>query len=311
MSKISLKLKNWIAKNIWPFCVYQQRLNNLNDILFDKQHTIDNLEKLLDSYLNRLENFNLLTEHIARLEIEKESLSRKYLELDAEKKLLENEFQNFKEEQLQKHKLRISSIQFWDEHYKNNGNSGTGSYNRLAEFKADIINNFINNNTINSAIEFGCGDGHQLSLINYNNYTCVDVSEFIIQKNKEFFKSDSSKEFYCILTERDKYINKQFELSLSLDVIFHLIEDINFENYMEDLFRVSSKYVIIYSSNHEEYTIWPEYRHRKFMKYIQEHIHGWELYQFIPNKYPYVIGEEENTSTADFYIFKKIGIDKK
>jgi hypothetical protein len=95
-------------------------------------------------------------------------------------------------------------------------------------------------------------------------------------------------------------------ISISMDAIFHLLEDNVFANYMEDLFSLSNRYVIIYSSNHEEYTRWPEYRHRKFMGYIQQYISGWELEKFIPNKYPYVIGREEETSASDFYIFKKI-----
>ena len=90
-----------------------------------------------------------------------------------------------------------------------------------------------------------------------------------------------------------------------MDVIFHLIEDDVYANYMEDLFKVSNKYVIIYSSNHEEYTRWPEFRHRNFLSYIQKNIKGWKLDKFIPNKYPYVIGQEETTSTSDFYIFKR------
>lgn len=42
------------------------------------------------------------------------------------------------------------------------------------------------------------------------------------------------------------------------------------------------------------------------MKYFQEHISGWKLVSFIPNKYPYAIGLEESTSASDFYIFEKV-----
>jgi len=94
-------------------------------------------------------------------------------------------------------------------------------------------------------------------------------------------------------------------MSISMDVIFHLLEDQIFYEYMEDLFLLAERYVVIYNSNHEEYTKWSEYRHRNFISYIQEKISGWELYQYIPNRYPYKIGEEETTSASDFYIFKK------
>ena len=58
----------------------------------------------------------------------------------------------------------MNTLSYWENRYKNNGNSGAGSYGRLAEFKADVINNFIAENKITSVIEFGCGDGNQLSL---------------------------------------------------------------------------------------------------------------------------------------------------
>lgn len=38
----------------------------------------------------------------------------------------------------------FNSRNYWNDRYKNRGNSGSGSYNKLAEFKTEIINNFIN-----------------------------------------------------------------------------------------------------------------------------------------------------------------------
>jgi len=208
-------------------------------------------------------------------------------------------------EEVQENYMNIESGMFWNEHYKKGGNSGTGSYNRLAEFKAEVVNSFIKEKNIKTVIEFGCGDGNQLSLINYEKYTGVDVSDYIVEKNREKYAGDMAKEFYHTLTEREHYINQKYDMAISMDVIFHLLEDEVFEAYMEDLFAVAEKYVVIYSSNHEEYTRWVEYRHRKFMAYIQKNIEEWKVACFIPNKYPYVIGEEENTSASDFYIFKK------
>ncbi len=38
-----------------------------------------------------------------------------------------------------------TSGEYWEERYKVGGNSGAGSYNNLAKFKGEIINNFIEN----------------------------------------------------------------------------------------------------------------------------------------------------------------------
>lgn len=47
----------------------------------------------------------------------------------------------------------------------------------------------------------------------------------------------------------DAYANETADLTLSLDVIYHLIEDNVFFTYMDRLFDSSTKFVIIYSLN--------------------------------------------------------------
>ena len=69
------------------------------------------------------------------------------------------------------------SAQYWDDRYRLAGNSGAGSYGRLADFKANVLNEFVAREKIASVVEFGCGDGNQLSLSRYPRYTGFDVSE--------------------------------------------------------------------------------------------------------------------------------------
>ena len=59
-------------------------------------------------------------------------------------------------------KREFKSSKYWNERYKHGGNSGDGSYGHLAEYKAEIINDFIEENQIHNIIEFGSGDGNQL-----------------------------------------------------------------------------------------------------------------------------------------------------
>lgn len=56
------------------------------------------------------------------------------------------------------------------------GNSGAGSYNKIAIFKAKIMNQFVAENDIQHVIEFGFGDGAQLMRAKYPEYTGLDVS---------------------------------------------------------------------------------------------------------------------------------------
>ena len=201
---------------------------------------------------------------------------------------------------------RLDSGEFWDNVYLHGGNSGTGSYNRLAQFKSDVVNLFLEEKDIDTVIELGCGDGNQLSMIRYNQYTGVDVSPTVVKMNNERFSGRTNIKFFCSITERGQYINQTYDMALSMDVIFHLVEDDVFSAYLNDLFFLAKKYVVIYSSNHEEYTRWPEYRHRNFTGYVQEHFPQWELVQYIPNRYPYQIGRESETSASDFFVYQKI-----
>src|ERR1700754_3603743 len=73
-----------------------------------------------------------------------------------------------------------SSAEYWEERYRYGGNSGAGSYNRLAAFKANVLNEFVAANDIRSVIEFGSGDGAQLELAKYPDYTGVDVSDTVL-----------------------------------------------------------------------------------------------------------------------------------
>ncbi|MFV5703590.1 glycosyltransferase [Flavobacterium sp. XS2P12] len=195
------------------------------------------------------------------------------------------------------------SNNYWEARYKENRNSGSGSYGRLADFKAEILNDFVIKNGIQSVIEYGCGDGNQLGLANYPNYIGLDVSETAILLCQKIFSGDNTKEFFLI--DEFKNENIKAELALSLDVIFHLIEDKVFENYMNDLFNHAIKYVIIYASNYNDHFA-PHVKCRKFTDWIDKNVsENWKLKEVINNKFPFEKTKPDTTSMSDFYIFEK------
>lgn len=193
------------------------------------------------------------------------------------------------------------SKRYWEQRYTWGGTSGPGSQGRLAEFKAEIINSFVKNNKINSVIDFGCGDGNQLSLFNFRQYIGLDVSEKAIRLCRERFKNDKSKRFS--LYDPEHFNNHSLfkaDLALSLDVIYHLVEDHPFELYMRHLFSAAKKYVIIYSPDTENpIFILPHCKSRQFSKWIEINLPEWKLIKKIKNRYP-------NESDSDFFIYKKI-----
>ncbi|MDR0206451.1 MAG: class I SAM-dependent methyltransferase [Bacteroidales bacterium] len=193
-----------------------------------------------------------------------------------------------------------TSGDYWENRYKKGGNSGAGSYNRLAEFKAEIINNFALEHNISSVIEFGCGDGNNLKLFTFASYIGYDVSNTVLDICKNIYEGDKTKKFI----HASNYQGETAEISLSLDVIYHLIEDDVFEQYMNLLFSSSHKFVIIYSSNTESLSPASHIRHRKFSDWIEKERSDFFLLEFVPNKYPFVEGDS-NTSFAEFYIYEK------
>lgn len=194
------------------------------------------------------------------------------------------------------------SAVYWEDRYKRGDNSGAGSYNELANFKAKVINNFVKNNNIKTVIEFGCGDGNQLSLALYPKYTGFDVSKTAINLCRKIFKNDPTKTFLLLKKYNDFH---RADIVISLDVIYHLIEDIVFEKHINQLFQAATKFVIIYAYDFEgdnKYHV----KHRNFTKYINQNIKNWNLLEHIPNEYPYNKNEPDNTSWSDFYIYSKV-----
>lgn len=195
-----------------------------------------------------------------------------------------------------------NSRNYWEERYRRGGNSGAGSYNRLAEFKADVLNDFVATNAIESVIEFGSGDGAQLALARYPSYVGVDVSRTVIEATRHKFSADRSISFLHTseVTDADKA-----DLALSLDVIYHLVEDDVFDAYMHRLFDAGIKFVIVYASNEDKAWSSPHVRHREFTRWVEANRADFVLADRIPNAYPYSKKDPDNTSFADFYIFRR------
>ena len=137
------------------------------------------------------------------------------------------------------------SQRYWETRYRLGGHSGEGSRGIAAEYKARVLNDFVRAHGVRSAIEFGCGDGHQLTLVDYPHYTGVDVSETIVRHCRTKFAGDATKQFVTVA----EYRGERADLAMSLDVIFHLVEDAVYDQYLERLFAAGERYVVVYSTS--------------------------------------------------------------
>ncbi len=195
-----------------------------------------------------------------------------------------------------------TSEEYWIQRYRSGGNSGAGSYNNLAEFKGEVINEFVSKNKIETVIELGCGDGNQLEYFKIPSYIGTDISPFVLSKCRERFKGDEHKQFLLL----NEISDQRADLLLSLDVIYHLIEDEVYHSYLNQLFDRAISYVIIYSFDEDSDDFAPHIRTRKFTKWIEENIADFQLIKHIPNKYPSEKDKEKTTSFSDFYFYARI-----
>jgi hypothetical protein len=130
----------------------------------------------------------------------------------------------------------------------------------------------------------------------------VDVSSTAIELCRRAFAGDFMKRF--ILTQ-DVNDDTKAELALSLDVIYHLVEDDVLKDICVNVFNSASRFVIMYSTNMD--SSWPSrhVRHREFTRWVEKNEAGWSLLSTVKNIYPYDPEREDETSFADFYIFCK------
>ncbi|KKR21164.1 MAG: hypothetical protein UT48_C0012G0023 [Parcubacteria group bacterium GW2011_GWE2_39_37] len=192
---------------------------------------------------------------------------------------------------------------YWNKRYQEGGNSGKGSYGELFEYKTNYINEFIETNNIKSLIDFGCGDGNQIKSLAPIKYLGFDVAMSSINICRNSYNDDENKSF--MLYDPNYFSNNNFigsELVISLDVLYHIIDEEDFIKTINDIFSCSNKFVILFTSfdrfTDEPYKAGTHVRHRDTLRYLKN-IDGFEIVKIEPKF-------DVNISSASFIIMKKI-----
>ncbi len=204
------------------------------------------------------------------------------------------------------------SARYWEARYRAGHTSGAGSYGRLAAWKAATVNLLIAANGWRSVVDLGCGDGNLLSLLTLPGdlhhadrpaYTGVDVSAATLDRLRARRGADRS----CRFVHHDDLATiAPADLALSLDVIYHLIEDGVFAAHMDALFGLARHCVLIYASNVDLGWPAPHVRHRRFTERAASYP-GWRLGAVLPNPHPYDPADPDRTSFADFFVYVRAG----
>lgn len=198
------------------------------------------------------------------------------------------------------------SADYWERRYTRGHTSGVGSRGEIAQYKADFLNQFVGQRGVESVIEFGCGDGYQLALARYPRYIGVDVSPTVLRTCVDAFNDDDTKSFFPYATGgfSDRLGLLDSDLSMSIDVVFHLVEDDVYDRYMRDLFGAAKRFVIIFSPDGSlpgGLESAPHVRGREFTSWVEEHAPDWRLAHVEPNPF---VGEGELRTVAEFHVFE-------
>jgi hypothetical protein len=194
------------------------------------------------------------------------------------------------------------SAEYWDTRYRGGGTAGAGSTGNLARFKAGVVNGFVAANAIHSVIDMGCGDGSQLEWLEPPaDYIGVDPSPAALALCAARFPE---RRFVSPEALPDL---PRAELTMSLDVIYHLVEDTVFAAAMRALFDKATRFVVIYASNQDAAWPSPHVRHRRFTDHVGETQRDWRLLAHLPNPFPFDSARPDHTSFSDFFIYGKNG----
>jgi SAM-dependent methyltransferase len=199
---------------------------------------------------------------------------------------------------LWRHSFPTSTVH-WQRHYEHGGDSGPGSYGEYATYKANLINQVVRERSIRSIIELGCGDGNQLGYLKVDQYIGLDISKIAIKRCVARYGGDPTRSF--IWYNQDYFHDPLRALSadcaMSLDVIFHLIEDDVFFRYMQTLFNCGRRFVMIYGWDEEE-----KQRHhvsvrvRKYSAYIAANIPNFRVALHVAKQGRF----------SDFYLYERM-----
>ncbi|MGB8649469.1 MAG: class I SAM-dependent methyltransferase [Mycobacteriales bacterium] len=192
------------------------------------------------------------------------------------------------------------STAYWERRYAAGEHSGKGSLGDLARYKSSVLNAFVAEHDISSVLEFGCGDGNQLALACYPSYVGLEVAGSAVDACARRYADDPGKSFLWF--DPARFVNHgalTADLTLSLDVVYHLVEDDVFARHLAQLFEAARRYVVIYATDFDRPKNGAHVRHRRFTPEVARTQPGWRLVDTLDNP---LFGKG---TEAQFHIYAK------
>lgn len=167
---------------------------------------------------------------------------------------------------------------YWDARYAAGRDSGEGSRGQNAVAKAAHVNAVIAREGIRSVTDWGCGDGQVLAHITPDiDYLGVDISPTILAR----LAAEHPGRRFALAPPVGKAVPAPWtaELCLSMDVLFHLVDDTQFDEYLGRLFGTATRLVLIYSTDHDGGRTARHVRWRHWTPTVAARFPDWDLVQ--------------------------------
>ena len=137
---------------------------------------------------------------------------------------------------------------FWNKKYEDGGISGLGSIGKYRNWKWVKIHDVIPE--IREVLDVGCGDlkfwehpiANEIGKREGFKYLGIDVSDFIIEKNKVF-----APEFDFVCAPSHRNLGEEAQVVFCLDLLFHIMDNVNFEMTLQHLCESAKEWIVIYT----------------------------------------------------------------
>jgi trans-aconitate methyltransferase len=162
---------------------------------------------------------------------------------------------------------------------------GSGSVGHLAEWKVDLVNTLVCENGARSLLDLGCGDGRVSEGFEVETYLGLDPSPVAVAEAR---KRVGDRTGWSVQEYEPAAIMGQTppaDVSVSLDVVFHLIDDRLYFAYLTHLFHCTRMAVGIYSTNWDG-PAHAHMRHRNVEQDVADWFPGWYLDESVAPPWP-------------------------
>lgn len=138
---------------------------------------------------------------------------------------------------------------YWHRRYADGRTSGAGSEGTAAVAKAKMIDEVITGYGFTSVIDWGVGDGVVLGhLRSQVPYLGIDVAPVAVELLQARYGPEHPTRRFGLLREGAHQVR---DLALSLDVLFHLVDDSTYQVYLASLFGSARAAVLIHANDHD------------------------------------------------------------